>query len=182
MGSVQERIRGFEQYYPKLGKPVYLDPLSAVIGNVELGDHVSVWPNAVIRGDPYAIRIGSWTSIQDNCVVHSDTGHETRIGEYCVVGHGAIVHGCTIEDGCMIGMGAIILMGVTVGRGSIIGAGTLLPPGKSYPPGTLILGSPGKVVRDLTPEEIAGIREDARSYWDKALEYLKQQVPRGGSG
>jgi carbonic anhydrase/acetyltransferase-like protein (isoleucine patch superfamily) len=75
----------------------------------------------------------------------------------------------------MIGMGAIILMGVTVGRGSIIGAGTLLPPGKSYPPGTLIMGSPGKVVRDLTPEEIAGIREDARSYWEKARGHLKQR-------
>jgi carbonic anhydrase/acetyltransferase-like protein (isoleucine patch superfamily) len=172
---VLDRIRGYEGYYPKVAEPVYLDPLSAVIGNVELGDHVSVWPNAVIRGDPSSIRIGAWTNIQDNCVVHGDTGYETLVGEYCVVGHGAIVHGCTIEDGCMIGMGAIILMGVRVGRGCIIGAGTLLPPGKTYPPGSLILGSPGKVVRDLSSEEIVSIREDARSYWEKALGHLKQR-------
>ena len=167
-----DRIRGFEGYYPKLGNPIYIDPLSAVIGNVELGDHVSVWPHAVIRGDPYAIRIGSWTNIQDNCVVHAGPDHITRIGEYCVVGHGAILHGCTIGDGCMVGMGSIIMNDVVVGQGCLIGAGTLLTEGKTLPPGSLILGSPGKVVRELSLEEIAGIREAARSYWDRAMGHV----------
>ena len=113
-------VRGFKDYYPKLGKPIYLDPLSAVIGNVELGDHVSVWPYAVIRGDPYVIRIGSWTNIQDNCVVHGDTGYETRVGEYCVIGHGAIVHGCTIGDGCMIDNLVQIGHNVKIGKHCVI--------------------------------------------------------------
>ena len=169
-----DRIRGFEGYYPHVGDPVYIDPLAAVIGNVELADHVSIWPHAVVRGDPTPIRIGSWTNIQDNCVVHAEHEHLTGIGEYCVVGHGAIIHGCTIEDGCMVGMGSIIMNGVTVGKGSIVGAGTLLTEGKNFPPGSLILGSPGKVVRDLSPEEIAGIRVAARYYWDKAMGHIKQ--------
>jgi carbonic anhydrase/acetyltransferase-like protein (isoleucine patch superfamily) len=171
---VTDCIRGFDGYYPKLDKPIYIDPLSAVIGNVELGDHVSIWPHAVIRGDPYAIRIGSWTNIQDNCLVHAGPDYIIRIGEYCVVGHGAILHGCTIGDGCMVGMGSIIMNGVTVGKGCLIGAGTLLTEGKTFQTGSLILGSPGKVVRELSLEEIAGIREAAKSYWDLAMGHMKQ--------
>jgi len=171
--DVTDNIRRFEGYYPIMGDPVYIDPSSVVIGNVEMGDHVSIWPHAVLRGDPTAIRIGSWTNIQDNCVVHTEHEHVTRIGEYCVVGHGAIVHGCTIGDGCMVGMGSIIMNDVTVGKGCLIGAGTLLTEGKSFPPGSLILGSPGNVVRELRPEEIGGIKEAAASYWDKAAAHLK---------
>lgn len=164
--------RAFKGKRPILGSPVYIDPSSVVIGNVELGDHVSVWPHAVIRGDPTAIRIGSWTNIQDNCVVHAEHEHIVKIGEYCIVGHGAIIHGCTIEDGCMVGMGSIIMNDVTVGQGCLIGAGALLTEGKTFPPGSLILGSPGKVVRELSPDEIAGIREAAKSYWEKALDHM----------
>jgi carbonic anhydrase/acetyltransferase-like protein (isoleucine patch superfamily) len=173
--DVTGNIRRFEGYYPIMGDPVYIDPSSVVIGNVEMGDHVSIWPHAVLRGDPTAIRIGSLTNIQDNCVVHAEHGHVTRLGEYCVVGHGAIVHGCTIEDGCMVGMGSIIMNDVTVGKGGIVGAGTLLTEGKSFPPGSLILGSPGNVVRELSPEEIGEIKEAALSYWDKAAAHLKQR-------
>ncbi|MBN1762529.1 MAG: gamma carbonic anhydrase family protein [Methanomicrobia archaeon] len=161
-------MRRFGSYYPKLAEPVYIDPASVVIGNVELGDHVSVWPNAVLRGDPTAIHIGSWTNIQDNCVVHAEHEHVTRIGEYCLVGHGAIVHGCTIGDGCMVGMGSIIMNDVTLSEGCIVGAGTLLTEGKSFPPGSMIFGSPGRVVRSLAVDEIASIREQAASYWAKA--------------
>ena len=168
-------IRGFEGTYPQIGEPIYIDLSSVVIGNVALGDHVSIWPHAVIRGDDSAISVGSWTNIQDNCVVHGDAASNTRIGQYCVVGHGAIIHGCTIDDGCMVGMGSIILNGVVVGKGCLIGAGTLLTEGKHFPSGSLILGSPGKVVRTLSSEEIAGIRAAAKSYWDKALWHLKQR-------
>jgi carbonic anhydrase/acetyltransferase-like protein (isoleucine patch superfamily) len=173
--DVTDNIRRFEGYYPIMAEPISIDPSSVVIGNVELGDHVSIWPNAVLRGDPTAIRIGSWTNIQDNCIVHAEHEHVTRIGEYCVVGHGAIVHGCTIEDGCMVGMGSIIMNDVTVGKGCLIGAGTLLTEGKTFPPGSLILGSPGNVVRDLSPEEIGEIQAAAVSYWGKAAAQLKQQ-------
>jgi carbonic anhydrase/acetyltransferase-like protein (isoleucine patch superfamily) len=173
--DVTDNIRRFEGYYPIMAEPISIDPSSVVIGNVELGDHVSIWPNAVLRGDPTAIRIGSWTNIQDNCIVHAEHEHVTRIGEYCVVGHGAIVHGCTIEDGCMVGMGSIIMNDVTVGKGCLIGAGTLLTEGKTFPPGSLILGSPGNVVRDLSPEEIGEIQAAAVSYWGKAAAHLKQQ-------
>jgi carbonic anhydrase/acetyltransferase-like protein (isoleucine patch superfamily) len=147
----------------------HIDPLSVVIGNVELGDHVSIWPYTVIRGDPYTISIGSWTNIQDNCVVHGGPDHDTRIGEYCVVGHGAIIHGCTVDDGCMVGMGAIVMDGAKVGKGCLVGAGTLITEGKTFPSGSLILGSPGKVVRELSSEEIAAIKEHAKSYWEKAI-------------
>lgn len=170
---MSENIRGFEGYYPKLDEPIYIDPSSTVIGNVELCDHVSVWPHAVIRGDPTAIRIGSWTNIQDSCIVHAEHEHITRVGEYCVVGHGAIVHGCTIGDGCMVGMGSIIMNGVTVGKSCVIGAGTLLTEGKCFPPGSLVLGSPGKVVRALSPDESAQIKEDAKYYWDKAMKHVE---------
>ena len=170
-----ENVRGFGGTYPHFGEPVYIDPSSVVIGNVELGDHASVWPHAVIRGDDSAIRVGSWTNIQDNCVVHGDAASNTRIGNYCVVGHGAIIHGCTIDDGCMVGMGSILLNGVMVGKGCVIGAGTLLTEGKRFPAGSLILGSPGKVVRPLRSEEIASIRAAAKSYWDKAVGHQKQQ-------
>jgi carbonic anhydrase/acetyltransferase-like protein (isoleucine patch superfamily) len=170
-----ENVRGFEGTYPQLGEPIYIDHSSVVIGNVVLGDHVSVWPHAVIRGDDSAISVGSWTNIQDNCVVHGDAEHNTRIGKYCVVGHGAIIHGCTIDDSCMIGMGSILLNGVIVGKGCLIGAGTLLTEGKSFPPSSVILGSPGKVVRKLSSEEIAGIRAAAKSYWNKAMGHLKQR-------
>jgi len=158
--------------FPKMGDPIYIDPLGAVIGDVELGDHVSIWSNAVVRGDPCAIRIGAWSNIQDNCTVHAGPDNTANIGKYCVVGHGVILHGCTIGNGCMVGMGSIVMNNAVLGDRCLIGAGTLITEGKTFPPGSLILGSPGKVVRQLKPEDIAGIREAAKDYWDKALGHM----------
>lgn len=173
---MEDRIRGYQGLFPKLGNPIYIDPLGAVIGNVELGDHVSIWPNAVVRGDPYLISIGPWTNIQDNCTVHADSDNITRIGGYCVVGHRAILHGCTIGDSCMIGMGSIVMNRANLEEGCLVGAGTLITEGKTFPSGSLILGSPGKVVRELKPDEIEAISEAARHYWDTALGHMKEKT------
>jgi carbonic anhydrase/acetyltransferase-like protein (isoleucine patch superfamily) len=170
--TMENRIRRYQELFPKLGDPVYIDPLGAVIGDVELGDHVSIWSNAVVRGDPCAISIGKWTNIQDNCTVHAGPDDVTKIGRYCVVGHGVILHGCTIGDCCMIGMGSIVMNRATLGDGCLVGAGTLITEGKNFPPGSLILGSPGKVVRELNTNEIEAIREAARHYWDTALGHM----------
>ena len=171
---MEDRIREYFGMFPKLGDPIYIDPQGAVIGNVELDDHVSIWSNAVVRGDPSHISIGPWTNIQDNCTVHAGPDNVARIGGYCVVGHGAILHGCTIGDGCMIGMGSIVMNRVNLGYGCLVGAGTLITEGKKFPPGSLILGSPGKVVRELEPYEVEDIREAARHYWDTALGHMNK--------
>jgi len=173
---MEDRIRSFQGMFPKMGDPIYIDPLGAVIGDVELGDHVSIWSNAVVKGDPCAIRIGAWSNIQDNCTVHAGSDNTADIGEYCVVGHGAILHGCTIGNGCMVGMGSIVMNNAVLGDGCLVGAGTLITEGKTFPPGSLIMGSPGKVVRQLTSEEVAGIREAAKDYWDKALGHMKENI------
>ncbi|MCL7412092.1 MAG: gamma carbonic anhydrase family protein [ANME-2 cluster archaeon] len=172
---MEGRIRGFQGMFPKMGDPIYIDPLGAVIGNVVLGDHVSIWSNAVVKGDPYAIRIGPWSNIQDNCTVHAGPDNIVTVGGYCVVGHGAILHGCTIGNGCMIGMGSIVMNNAVLGDGCLVGAGTLITEGKVFPPGSLIMGSPGKVVRQLTPEEITDIREAAKDYWDRALGHMQNK-------
>jgi len=172
--TIEERIRGYQGIFPKLCDPIYIDPLGAVIGNVELCDHVSIWSNAVVKGDPCPISIGPWTNIQDNCTVHVGPDNVASIGGYCVVGHGAILHGCTIGGGCMIGMGSIVMNRATLGDGCLVGAGTLITEGKTFPPGNLILGSPGKVVRELNPDEIEAIHEAARHYWDTALGHMNK--------
>jgi len=172
---MNDRIRGYAGKFPKMGKPIYIDPLATVIGDVELGDYVSIWPNAVIRGDSLIICIGSWSNIQDNCMVHAGPHTITEIGEYCTVGHGAILHGCSIGNNCMVGMGSIVMNGANIGDYCMIGAGTLITEGKIFPARSLIIGSPGKVVRELTVEEISGIREAAEHYWDNALVYMQKK-------
>ncbi|MDF1558359.1 MAG: gamma carbonic anhydrase family protein [ANME-2 cluster archaeon] len=169
------RIRPFRGMSPKLGNPIYIDPLGAVIGDVELGDHVSIWSNAVVKGDPCPIRVGSWTNIQDNCTLHAGPDNAVHIGEYCVVGHGAILHGCTIGNGCMIGMGSIVMDNAVLGDGCLVGAGTLITGGKNFPPGSLILGSPGNRVRQLGPDEIIDIKKAAEHYWEKAVGHMQSK-------
>ncbi len=135
-----------------------------VIGNVELGEDVGIWFGAVIRGDNERIRIGARTNIQDLCVLHSDPGSPLTIGEGCTLGHRAILHGCTIGDGTLVGMGATVLNGAKIGRSCLIGAGALVTEGKAIPDGSLVLGAPGKVVRALSDDEIAGLAKSAERY------------------
>jgi carbonic anhydrase/acetyltransferase-like protein (isoleucine patch superfamily) len=131
---------------------------------VVLETGASVWYNSVLRADIADIVVGENTNIQDNCVVHVESGRNTILGRGVTVGHGAILHACTIGDNCLIGMGAILLDGCAVPRDSVVAAGSLVPPGKTYPEGSLILGSPARVARKLTAEEIAEIGTSARHY------------------
>jgi carbonic anhydrase/acetyltransferase-like protein (isoleucine patch superfamily) len=147
----------------------YIAKNATVVGDVTLGDRVSVWYGAVLRGDHGAIVIGDGTNIQDNCVVHE----KTTIGRNCTVGHGAIVHGCTIGDNTTVGMGAIVLTGAVIGENCVIGAGAVVTGKMLAPAGSVLLGSPAKVVKQASAEMIAGNAESARFYMDIAAKTLK---------
>lgn len=144
----------------------WVAPTAAVIGNVVLGKEVGIWFGAVLRGDNEPMLIGAGTNIQDNAVLHSDTGLPLTIGEGCTIGHAAIVHGCTIGDNCLIGMGATVLNGARIGDNSLVGAGALVTEGKEFPPGSLIVGAPARAVRSLDDAAIESLRASARHYID----------------
>ena len=168
-------IKYFENKQPRLGKNVYISETAMVIGDVTLGDEVNIWFGAVLRGDMHYIKIGNRTNIQDNSVVHVTTGvSPTNIGNGVTVGHGAIIHGCTIEDDCLIGMGAILMDDAVIGAGSLIGAGALVPPNMKIPKNSLVVGSPGKVIREITEVERKMILERPQEYIDLASIYLNE--------
>lgn len=137
---------------------------AVVTGNVEIGEDSGVWYNAVIRGDSEPIKIGKCTNIQDCAVLHVDAGSPLTIGDFVTVGHGAILHGCTVEDNVLIGMGAIIMNHAIIGEGSLVAAGALVTGGTVIPPRSLVIGSPAKVKRELTEEELKMNRENAVHY------------------
>ncbi len=139
---------------------VYIAPNATVVGDVTLGENVSIWYGAVLRGDHGAIVVGDGSNIQDNCVLHE----HTVIGKNCTVGHGAIVHGCTIGDNTVVGMGSIVLNGAVIGENCVIGAGALVTGKMVAPAGSVLLGNPAKVVKQATPEMIAGNAKSARDY------------------
>lgn len=150
---------------------MYIAPGAVVVGDVTLAKDVNIWYGAVLRGDSGAITVGQGTNIQDNCVVHE----ETKIGKYCTVGHGAILHGCTVGDGCLIGMGAIVLNGAVLGEGCLVGAGALVTGKTNAPAGSVLLGSPAKAVKELTPEEMEKQRADAAHYIQLAKDNLDKK-------
>lgn len=164
----------FKNHQPKLGKEVFIAPGSQVIGQVEIGLGASIWFNTVVRGDVDFIRIGEKTNVQDNSVIHVTGGvHPTVIGKEITIGHRVIVHGCTLKDRCLIGMGSIILDGAVVEEESMIAAGSIVTPGTVIPPRVLAMGSPCKVKRDLTAQEIQFLSASAEHYYQLAAEYLK---------
>ena len=168
-------LRSYKGIRPRVGQRVYVDPSAQVIGDVELGDHASVWMNAVVRGDVHSIRIGAHSNIQDNCVVHVFKAlHPTVLADHVTVGHSVTLHGCTIGSHCLIGMGATILNGARIGDNSIVAAGTLVPEGMEIPAGSLVMGLPGKVRRPLTDEERASIRVYAQNYFEYKETYLAE--------
>ena len=168
-------IKHFEGKQPRLGKNVYVSENAMVIGDVTLGDEVNIWFGAVLRGDMHYIKIGNRTNIQDNSVVHVTTAvSPTTIGANVTVGHGAIIHGCTIGDDCLIGMGAILMDDAVIGAGSLIGAGALIPPNMIIPKKSLVVGSPGKVVREVKTVEKEMILERPQEYIDLAAIYLNE--------
>lgn len=148
----------------KIGQNTWVAHSADVIGNVEVGDECGIWYNATVRGDLNKITIGAGTNIQDGAVVHCDIQYPTIIGSMVSVGHNAVVHGCTVGNRTLVGMGAILLNGCKIGNNCIVGAGALVTEGKEFPDGTLILGSPAKVVRELTKEEIQEVENNAMSY------------------
>jgi len=146
-------------------------PRASVCGTVTLGAEASVWGGAVLRGDTEQITIGAGSNVQDLCIVHADPGSPTTIGERVTIGHRAIVHGCTIEDDVLVGMGAILLNRCRIGRGSIVGAGALVPEDVIVPPDSLVLGLPGRVVRQTTPAERARSAQSGETYRRLAVEH-----------
>jgi len=160
---------------PKLGKEIYISPGAKVIGKVKIGEHVSIWPGAVVRGDINEISIGDYSNIQDNCVLHVDPKYSLKIGNYVIIGHGAILHGCEIEDNVLIGINATILDGAKIGKCSIIGAGSVIPEKKEIPPYSLVVGVPGKVIKKLTEEDSEKLKSYALRYWEIAKNYKKQK-------
>ena len=154
--------------FPHLAGSAWIAPGAFLIGDVRLGEESSVWYGAVLRGDTEPIRIGARTNVQDGCILHADPGYPAIVGEGCVVGHNAVVHGCEIGDNCLVGMGATILNGAKVGDGSIVAAGAVVPEGREFPPRSLIVGIPSKRVGDVTDEQAADIERGAREYVERA--------------
>jgi carbonic anhydrase/acetyltransferase-like protein (isoleucine patch superfamily) len=169
-------VRPHRGRWPDIHPTAFVDQSAQVIGDVTLGEASSVWMNVVIRGDVHRIRIGHRTNIQDGTIVHAmrDT-HPTTIGDEVTIGHGAIIHGCAIEPRCLIGMGAIILNGAVIGTGSIVAAGTLVTEGQIVPPGSLVMGSPGRVRREVTDAEARTIADLAERYVGYRLDYMEFQ-------
>lgn len=167
--------------HPTLHPEAWVAPNATVIGQVELAENASVWWNTVIRGDTDLIRIGRNSNIQDNSVLHTDPGLQLVIGDNVTVGHMVMLHGCTVGDNSLIGIGSIVLNRAVIGRNSLIGANTLIPEGKTFPDGVLIMGSPGKVVRELTPEDIARLARSAEVYVANARRYRTELIPLGSS-
>ncbi len=153
---------------PQLGPGAWVAPNASVIGHVELGAQASVWYGVVIRGDNELIRIGARSNVQECSVLHTDQGFPLTLGEGVTVGHQAMLHGCTVGEGSLIGIQAVVLNGAKIGKHCLVGAGAVVTEGKAFPDGSLILGSPAKVVRALTPEQIERLRWSAAHYVDNA--------------
>jgi carbonic anhydrase/acetyltransferase-like protein (isoleucine patch superfamily) len=154
--------------YPQVTQSAWVAPGAFVIGDVFLSEESSVWYGAVLRGDTEPIRIGPRTNVQDGCVLHADPGYPAVVGEGCVLGHNAVVHGCEIGDHCLVGMGCIILNGAKIGEGSIVAAGAVVPEGREFPPHSLIVGIPAKRVGDVSEEQAAEIARGASEYVERA--------------
>lgn len=179
MKILREQLETFLRKNPTLGQDVYIARGAVVVGDVTLGDHASVWYNAVLRGDINRIAVGSYTNIQDNSVLHLADDFPCLVGSYVTVGHSAIVHACRIGDECLIGMGAVILDGAEIGDQCLIGARALVTQNVKIPKGSLVLGSPAKVVRALTDEERAGLKPWAVKYAENAAYCLEHKINVG---
>ncbi|MEC5126606.1 gamma carbonic anhydrase family protein [Verrucomicrobiales bacterium BCK34] len=161
---------------PNIDQTSFIAPGAVVIGDVELGAYSSVWYQSVLRADIQRIVVGEGSNIQDGVVIHLASDRGTKVGNYVTVGHKALLHACEIEDEVLVGMGAIIMDGAVVGKRSIVGAGTLIPRGKIIPPGSLVMGSPGRVVRALSGGEQEEIRGWAEKYITVAREHREFQA------
>jgi carbonic anhydrase/acetyltransferase-like protein (isoleucine patch superfamily) len=160
----------FKDTQPTISKKAKIFDSAVLSGDITISDDVNIWFNASLRGDMAPIFIGEGTNIQDNAVVHTNTGLPTHIGANVTVGHGAIIHACTVHDNCLVGMGSILLDGCEIGKGTLIGAGALVPPGKKVPPGVLVVGNPMRIVRELSTDEQQAMVQNKDYY----IELMKQ--------
>ena len=156
---------------PRIDASAWVADSAQVIGNVDLAADVSIWFGAILRGDTERMRVGRGSNIQDGSVLHADIGKPLTIGENVTVGHMVMLHGCTVGDNSLIGIGAVVLNGARIGRNCLVGAGALVTEGKEFADGSMIIGSPAKAVRDLTPEQIDGLRHSAQGYVDNARRF-----------
>ncbi|WP_416915824.1 MAG: gamma carbonic anhydrase family protein [Roseicyclus sp.] len=160
-------IYALEGIAPEIHEDTWVAPGAHVIGRVVLEEGASVWFGVTLRGDNEEIRIGAGSNVQENCVFHTDMGYPLSVGRNCTIGHKAMLHGCTIGDGSLVGMGATILNGAVIGKGCLIGAGALIPEGKVIPDGSLVMGMPGKVVRELDAAAQDKLLASAAHYRDR---------------
>jgi len=156
---------------PRVPESAWVADSADVIGNVILGEGTSIWFGAVLRGDNEPLTIGRGSNVQDGSVLHSDPGFPLQIGEDVTVGHQVMLHGCTIGDGSLIGIHAVVLNGARIGRNCLVGAGALVTEGKEFPDGSLIIGSPAKAVKQLSPEQLAGLQHGGPHYVANAARY-----------
>lgn len=163
-------MRPFRGQHPQVHPTAFIEESAQIIGDVRIGEQSSVWFNTVVRGDVFYIRIGDRTNIQDGTVVHVTNGtHATVLEDEVTVGHNVTLHGCYVERGCLIGMGSVVMDGARIGSESLVAAGALVAPGMQVPPRSLVIGVPAKVKRELTEEEIAGLKV----YWQNYIEYTR---------
>jgi gamma-carbonic anhydrase len=173
--SITLMIRPYQGIIPRIAQSAYIDSSAQVIGDVVMGERSSVWPNTSIRGDVNYIRIGDETNIQDNSVLHVDSKtYPCIIGNRVTVGHRVVLHGCVVEDDALIGIGAVVLNGAKIGAGAIVAAGALVPEGMEVPAKTLVMGTPAKVRREVTPEEQEHFRENCQNYVKVAAIYKEE--------
>jgi len=164
-------IYQFGEWIPQIDPTAFIHETAVLIGQVRIGAHVSVWPFSTLRGDNEPITLGRDSNCQEGCTLHTDPGFPLVVGERVTIGHHVMLHGCTIGDDSLIGIQAVILNGATIGRGCLIGAASLITEGKQIADGSLVLGSPGKVVRPLEPGELERSRAIAQSYVTRAGRY-----------
>jgi carbonic anhydrase/acetyltransferase-like protein (isoleucine patch superfamily) len=163
-----------DDHAPRLAPTAWVAPGATVLGRVVLADGVGIWFGAVLRGDNEPIVIGEGSNVQENTVMHTDAGFPLTVGRHVTIGHQAMLHGCTVGDGSLIGIQAVVMNGVRIGRECLVGAGALVPEGRTIPDRSLVLGSPGKVVRELTDDDVARIRAGAQSYVARAAAFRAQ--------
>src|SRR2546423_229733 len=176
MHPVEKQLDKFLRQQPRLGQGVYIARGAVVVGDVTIGDHSSVWYNAVLRGDINRIVVGAYTNIQDNAVLHLENDLPCIVGNYVTIGHSAIVHACTVGDETLIGMGSVVLDDAVIGKQCLIGAKALVKQGSQIPDGSLVLGMPARVVRALTPEERAKFKPGAEKYAANAAYCLAHKI------
>ena len=172
-------IYALGEFSPEIESSAWVAPGAHVIGKVALGARVGVWFGAALRGDNEWITVGEGSNVQENCVFHTDMGYPLTIGRDCTIGHKAMLHGCTIGDETLIGMGATVLNGAKIGKNCLIGANALITEGKEIPDGSLVMGAPGKVVRQLDDKAIAALKASALHYQERALKFRDELKPLG---